>query len=175
MWKCSLLTDDEVGHVSRELTRIRPCRKRLVLIPQMQDTPASIQDRQSDESEESSRGRVVDSLDRVRFEGMVAEEQEEGLGASNSYFRSQEGNAQAVRGPLHADDHGRVAVARPDDNVFPLPDEAIFSPTICVCVTRKVSSQLQERQIQWQRRQKNSNCGEPPRERCAQDGVCHIG
>ena len=49
--------------------------------------------------------------------------------------------------------------------------KGIFSPTIWVCLTRKVSSQLQERQIQWQRRQKNSNCGEPPQERCAQDGV----
>ena len=33
------MTDDDAGHVSREPIRFRPYRRRLVMIPQVQDTP----------------------------------------------------------------------------------------------------------------------------------------
>ena len=66
------MIDDAVGHVSREPIRRRPCRRRLVLIPQMQDTPRSIQDRQSEESDGGSTRRHFDSRNGVRREGGVA-------------------------------------------------------------------------------------------------------
>ena len=42
------MTDDAAGHVPRE-PRLQPDRRRLVLIPQVQDTPPSIQDRSEGE------------------------------------------------------------------------------------------------------------------------------